>query len=119
MGELGKIAIPEPDIFIWGNFRDDTPHIYNDTLLDKEAVYTIINNLTDLLQEVFPDHMIYSALGNHDWSPKSALPGGPDPFYARIAARWSDWLNEEQANQTFNQGAVITSFKSLHVYVWQ
>ena len=86
------------------DFSDDTPHIYNDTLLDKEAVYTIISNLTDLLQEVFPGKMVYSALGNHDWSPKHYLPPKLDPFYESIAAKWRDWLNESKAIETFNQG---------------
>ncbi len=89
------------------HFRDDTPHIYNDTLLDQEAVFTIISNLTDLLQTVFHDKPFYAALGNHDWSPKSFLPPRPDPFYKKISERWSDWLTDPQANATFNQGITV------------
>ena len=85
-------------------FRDDTPHIYNDTYLNQEKVLEIISDITDLLQEVFPSTKVYSALGNHDWSPKSQLPPRPDPFYARIADKWSNWITETQADDTFKKG---------------
>ncbi len=84
--------------------RDDTPHIYDDDLLNQDRVFAIISNETDLLQEVFPDKLVYSALGNHDWSPKSQLPPKPDELYAKIADKWKDWLTESQANDTFNMG---------------
>ena len=90
-------------------FRDDTPHIYNNTYLNQEKVLEIISDITDLLQGVFPNTTVYSALGNHDWSPKSQLPPRPDPFYDRIAEKWSNWITETQAGDTFKKGNKLQS----------
>ena len=83
---------------------DDTPHIWNDTVLHKEAVRRIIFNMTDKLLEAWPDKMIYSALGNHDWHPKNKLPPTQDPFYDDIADKWAPWLPTTDADATFRNG---------------
>lgn len=85
-------------------FRDDTPHIYNETYLDQDRVFDIISDITDLLQEVFPDTIVYSALGNHDWSPKSQLPPHSHPLYDRIAEKWQNWITQTGASDTFKKG---------------
>ena len=91
-------------------FSDDTPHIYNDTFLNKKVVYSIIDNLTAILETNFPNSTVFSALGNHDWSPKSQLPGAPDEFYDTIAGRWQEWLKSASANATFRRGIALLLF---------
>ena len=54
--------------------------------------------------EYFPDKTVYSALGNHDWSPKSHLPPWYDVRYEQIADHWQDWLGTAEARQTFTKG---------------
>lgn len=92
---------------------DDSPHIYNDTLLNQDVVFTIISNLTEALTTVWPDRLVYSALGNHDWSPKHQLPPNADPLYDRIADLWQPWFDgDATADQTFRQG--LNCFPVMH-----
>ena len=84
-------------------FRDDTPHIYNDTILHEEAVLAIISNLTNALNMAFPNKVVYAALGNHDWSPKSQLAPHGHQIYDAVAAMWSDWLTPDNV-ATFKEG---------------
>ncbi|KAK7887270.1 hypothetical protein WMY93_026891 [Mugilogobius chulae] len=95
-----KAILPEPDFIIWTG--DDTPHVPNDQL-GEEAVLGIINNLTYIINKVFPNTKVYSALGNHDFHPKSQLPGAPHNIYNMTAELWKDWLHLE-SQETFRQG---------------
>lgn len=90
---------------IFDCFRDDTPHIYNDTFLNTKVVRDIIFNLTDVIEEFFPNITCYSALGNHDWSPKSQLPPQNAPLYSDLAQRWESWLQTNEALNSFRQGS--------------
>lgn len=49
------------------------------------------------------DTKVYSALGNHDYHPKSQLPGEPNYIYEQIATLWQDWLNLD-SQRTFKKG---------------
>ncbi|CAD5116213.1 DgyrCDS5129 [Dimorphilus gyrociliatus] len=84
-------------------FSDDTPHIYNDTFLNIEVVKEIIFNLTDVIERYFPDVQCYSALGNHDWSPKSQLPPYSAPLYTELGQRWNMWLKTQDSVDTFKE----------------
>ena len=46
---------------------------------------------------------VYSALGNHDYHPKSQLPAVQNNIYERTAGMWQDWL-EPESQKTFRNG---------------
>ncbi|NWU64651.1 ASM3B phosphodiesterase, partial [Pterocles burchelli] len=72
---------------------DDTPHIPNEKL-GEEKVLQIIGNLTSLIREAFPDTKVYAAMGNHDFHPKSQLPGKAHRMYNETAELWRPWLDD-------------------------
>ncbi|XP_042636210.1 acid sphingomyelinase-like phosphodiesterase 3b [Orycteropus afer afer] len=96
-----KKILPDPDFILWTG--DDTPHVPNEKL-GEAAVLEIVERLTNLIREVFPDTKVYAALGNHDFHPKSQLPAGSNRIYDRIAELWSPWLSNESI-ALFKEGA--------------
>lgn len=46
---------------------------------------------------------MYSALGNHDYHPKSQLPAETNYIYDQTANMWQGWLNSD-SQQTFKKG---------------
>ncbi|NXJ92853.1 ASM3B phosphodiesterase, partial [Corythaixoides concolor] len=72
---------------------DDTPHV-PDEKLGEEKVLHIIENLTSLIKETFPDTKVYAAMGNHDFHPKNQFPGKEHRIYNRTAELWRPWLND-------------------------
>ncbi|KFV08268.1 Acid sphingomyelinase-like phosphodiesterase 3b, partial [Tauraco erythrolophus] len=72
---------------------DDTPHVPNEKL-GEEKVLHIIENLTSLIKETFPDTKVYAAMGNHDFHPKNQFPGKEHRIYNRTAELWRPWLND-------------------------
>ncbi|XP_049440296.1 acid sphingomyelinase-like phosphodiesterase 3b [Epinephelus fuscoguttatus] len=99
-----KDILPDPDFIVWTG--DDTPHVPNEDL-GEEAVLHIISNLTHIINQVFPETKVYSALGNHDYHPKSQFPAAPNYIYNRTAEMWQDWL-EPQSRETFIKGGYYT-----------
>ncbi|XP_059195752.1 acid sphingomyelinase-like phosphodiesterase 3b [Centropristis striata] len=99
-----KEILPDPDFIVWTG--DDTPHVPNEDL-GEEKVVNIISNLTHIINQVFPNTKVYSALGNHDYHPKSQLPAGPNYIYERTAEMWQDWLDPE-SQKTFKKGGFYT-----------
>lgn len=92
---------PEPDFILWTG--DDTPHVPNERL-GESAVLKIVEHLTELIREVFPDTKVYAALGNHDFHPKSQLPAGRNTIYDQVAELWRPWLSNESV-ALFKEGA--------------
>ncbi|XP_058409384.1 acid sphingomyelinase-like phosphodiesterase 3b isoform X1 [Diceros bicornis minor] len=92
---------PKPDFILWTG--DDTPHVPNENL-GEAAVLEIVERLTKLIREVFPDTQVYAALGNHDFHPKSQLPAGSNNIYNQIAELWRPWLSN-QSIALFREGA--------------
>uniref|UniRef100_A0A665SWS5 Acid sphingomyelinase-like phosphodiesterase n=1 Tax=Echeneis naucrates TaxID=173247 RepID=A0A665SWS5_ECHNA len=101
-----KEILPDPDFIVWTGYKDDTPHIPNEDL-GENAVLSIVGNLTHIIQQVFPGTKVYSALGNHDYHPKSQLPAGPNYIYNQTAMLWQDWL-EPESQRTFREGGYYT-----------
>lgn len=99
-----KDIMPDPDFIVWTG--DDTPHVPNEDLGEK-SVLQIIGNLTAIIKLVFPSTKVYSALGNHDYHPKSQLPGGPNNIYEQTSQMWQDWL-EPESQTTFRKGGYYT-----------
>ncbi|KAG5858041.1 hypothetical protein ANANG_G00025890 [Anguilla anguilla] len=99
-----KDILPDPDFIVWTG--DDTPHVPNEQLSEEE-VLSIIGNLTHIIKLVFPGTKVYSALGNHDYHPKSQLPPEQNNIYARTAQLWQDWL-EPESRLTFRTGGYYT-----------
>uniref|UniRef100_A0A8C3BVF8 Acid sphingomyelinase-like phosphodiesterase n=1 Tax=Cairina moschata TaxID=8855 RepID=A0A8C3BVF8_CAIMO len=83
--------LPRPDFVLWTG--DDTPHVPNESL-GEEKVLHIIENLTSLIKQVFPDTKVYAAMGNHDFHPKNQFPGKGHRIYNQTAEMWRPWLNE-------------------------
>lgn len=63
-------------------------------LLINNVFYTLLSCL---------DTKVYSALGNHDYHPKSQLPAAPSSMYDRIAEMWQGWL-DPKSKETFKKG---------------
>ncbi|CAM9787853.1 unnamed protein product [Bubo scandiacus] len=83
--------LQRPDFVLWTG--DDTPHVPNEKL-GEEKVLHIIENLTSLIKEAFPDTKVYAAMGNHDFHPKNQFPGKEHRIYNRTAELWRPWLND-------------------------
>ncbi|KAG9276455.1 acid sphingomyelinase-like phosphodiesterase 3b [Astyanax mexicanus] len=96
--------LPDPDFIIWTG--DDTPHVPNEDL-GEEAVLRIIGNLTQIIKELFPSTKVYSALGNHDYHPKSQLPPEQNSIYEQIQKQWESWL-DPASRDTFKKGGYYT-----------
>nr|XP_020034339.1 acid sphingomyelinase-like phosphodiesterase 3b isoform X2 [Castor canadensis] len=92
---------PQPDFILWTG--DDTPHVA-DERLGEAAVLEIVERLTNLIREVFPDTKVYAALGNHDFHPKNQLPAGSNNIYRQVAELWRPWLSNESIT-LFREGA--------------
>ncbi|KAF6345681.1 sphingomyelin phosphodiesterase acid like 3B [Rhinolophus ferrumequinum] len=92
---------PEPDFILWTG--DDTPHVPNERL-GEAAVLAIVERLTKLIREVFPDTKVYAALGNHDFHPKNQFPAGSNNIYNQVAELWRPWLSNESIS-LFKEGA--------------
>ncbi|XP_057355875.1 acid sphingomyelinase-like phosphodiesterase 3b isoform X2 [Manis pentadactyla] len=92
---------PEPDFILWTG--DDTPHVA-DERLGEEAVLAIVERLTKLIREVFPETKVYAAMGNHDFHPKNQFPAGSNNIYNQVAELWRPWLNDESM-ALFKEGA--------------
>ncbi|KAF7647303.1 hypothetical protein LDENG_00174420 [Lucifuga dentata] len=95
-----KDILPHPDFIVWTG--DDTPHVPNEDL-GEEMVLHIISNLTHIINQVFPNTKVYSAMGNHDYHPKNQLPAAQNYIYDQIARMWQDWLSPESQG-TFKKG---------------
>ncbi|XP_028340418.1 acid sphingomyelinase-like phosphodiesterase 3b isoform X1 [Physeter macrocephalus] len=92
---------PEPDFILWTG--DDTPHVPNENL-GEVAVLQIVERLTELIREAFPDTKVYAALGNHDFHPKNQFPAGSNNIYNQVAELWRPWLSNESI-ALFKEGA--------------
>lgn len=71
-------------------------------------MFFTIKNVTDLLLDVFPDSIIYPALGNHDWHPKNQQPVGRHWLLSEITNLWRPWL-DETALSVFEDGEYLDS----------
>lgn len=60
---------------------------------------------------------MYSALGNHDYHPKSQLPGASNNIYNKIAEMWKGWLDPE-SQRTFKQGGHFLNIKKFNTYLF-
>ncbi|KAG8451190.1 hypothetical protein GDO86_003444 [Hymenochirus boettgeri] len=96
-----RSILPQPDFILWTG--DDTPHVPNEQL-SEEAVLKMVKWLTNLIQQIFPTTKVYSALGNHDFHPKSQLPPENNSMYYQISKFWSPWLKNESM-LSFQKGA--------------
>ncbi|XP_063055153.1 acid sphingomyelinase-like phosphodiesterase 3b [Engraulis encrasicolus] len=99
-----KSILPDPDFILWTG--DDTPHV-PDADLGEEKVVSIMANLTDLINIVFPNTKVYPAIGNHDYHPKSQLPAGENYIYNQTAEMWKQWL-EPDSYTLFRTGGYYT-----------
>ncbi|NXD84945.1 ASM3B phosphodiesterase, partial [Halcyon senegalensis] len=96
-----RSLLPRPDFVLWTG--DDTPHVPNEKL-GEEKVLHIIENLTSLIKETFPDTKVYAAMGNHDFHPKNQFPGKEHRIYNQTAELWRPWLTDASA-ALFRAGA--------------
>ncbi|KAL0984732.1 hypothetical protein UPYG_G00145990 [Umbra pygmaea] len=96
--------LPDPDFIFWTG--DYTPHVPNEDL-GEEAVISIIANLTQIIKDVFPSTKVYTALGNHDYHPKSQLPATQNNIYNNITQLWQGWL-ESDSQTSFQTGGYYT-----------
>ncbi|CAK8693120.1 acid sphingomyelinase-like phosphodiesterase 3b [Clavelina lepadiformis] len=102
-----------PDFILWTG--DDTLHTNDqDKYLSPQLVVEAIKNITDLLNEVFPDTAILSSLGNHDYHPKSQLPIGPSWLLNETADLWAPWFTDQSALDTFRENGFYRMSVTAH-----
>nr|XP_025958290.1 acid sphingomyelinase-like phosphodiesterase 3b isoform X1 [Dromaius novaehollandiae] len=86
-----RSLLPRPDFILWTG--DDTPHVPNEQLGENQVLH-IIENLTSLIKQIFPETKVYAVMGNHDFHPKNQLPGKEHRIYNQTAELWRSWLND-------------------------
>uniref|UniRef100_A0AAY4CUQ5 Acid sphingomyelinase-like phosphodiesterase n=2 Tax=Denticeps clupeoides TaxID=299321 RepID=A0AAY4CUQ5_9TELE len=99
-----KNILEHPDFIVWTG--DDTPHVPNEDL-GEEKVLFIIEGLTQIIKQLFPKTKVYSALGNHDYHPKSQLPAEQNNIYNKVGDLWKDWM-EPSSQDNFQKGGYYT-----------
>lgn len=62
------------------------------------------------------DTKVYSALGNHDYHPKSQFPASPNYIYDQVAEMWKGWLDPE-SQRTFKKGGWMWYFEIHFFYI--
>ena len=78
-------------------YRDNSHHAQgtSDSVLSKEYIaYEVLPNITTAIKGAFPDTTVIPVLGNHDYFPKSRLPGnaGDDIIYNAMYSLWGEWI---------------------------
>eukprot|EP00058_Branchiostoma_floridae_P018145 XP_002603634.1 hypothetical protein BRAFLDRAFT_101365 [Branchiostoma floridae] len=97
-----KAIDPNPDFILRGG--DDVPHVDRASLnYTARTVVTLLSNITQLLEEVFPGVPVYSSLGNHDYWIKNQLPDTPNDVYNDVATLWLSGAGQD-AMDTFRRG---------------
>lgn len=86
-------------------FSDSPPHLKNYTITE-EAILKLLNNMTQLIEDEFPDIPIYPLFGNHDMFGVNQLPPRECNIYANLSIEWAQWLDPDG-----NQSHVIKTFK--------
>ncbi|KAK7069072.1 hypothetical protein SK128_011184, partial [Halocaridina rubra] len=80
---------PNPDFIMWTG--DDTAHV-DDKYFSTDTVFSIIADITEVLNNSFPNTMFMPVMGNHDYYKKSQLPPGESELQSRVADLWEQWL---------------------------
>ena len=90
-------------VFLSG-FSDSVLHAPNDQL-NGPKVYTLVKNVTDLLQSTFPKMRVFPVLGNHDVWPADEVPVTANDYFNQILSYsgWKSFLSDAAAS-TFKQG---------------
>lgn len=86
--------------------RDSILHTTEDNL-SFEYNDEVVVNITNLLNETFPDVPTFPSLGNYDNIPYSQYPPNGIRIYNSTYEQWSYWIGEEAKNQ-FLQGTAST-----------
>ncbi|XP_077979507.1 acid sphingomyelinase-like phosphodiesterase 3b [Glandiceps talaboti] len=83
---------PDVDFIIWTG--DDAAHV-PDSMIGEDLMTEIIQNLTQVLKDEFPNTKVYPAIANHDYHPGNQLPPYNTPQYDAIGEAWSSWLMDD------------------------
>ncbi|XP_037077611.1 acid sphingomyelinase-like phosphodiesterase 3b [Pollicipes pollicipes] len=85
---------PQPTFIIWTG--DNAPHW--DSGPDFKYIFSVVDNITRLMEESFPGVPIIPCLGNHDSFPPNQFPGGDKAFYTRYLSEggWSRLLSTDE-----------------------
>lgn len=88
------------DFIIWTG--DNAPHVPVDEL-STDVVIQLIQNMTETIQQHFPNLTVYPTVGNHDYWPQDQLPTSTNAIYRAAAKLWRPWLQAD-ALMTLSQG---------------
>ncbi|KAF7708702.1 hypothetical protein HF521_017759 [Silurus meridionalis] len=80
-----------------------------------DSPWDLISSSVHAMKNILPEpdfilwtgNKVYSALGNHDYHPKSQLPPTENNMYEQIQKLWEDWLDPASRN-TFKKGGYYT-----------
>ncbi|XP_045191532.2 acid sphingomyelinase-like phosphodiesterase 3b [Mercenaria mercenaria] len=93
------------DFMLWTG--DTVPHVANpflSTALNEE----LVRNVTELMQNEFPDIPIYATFGNHDYYPSNLYPPHGNEIYNETYELWKKWINDTSQDQYFLKGGYYT-----------
>jgi len=111
--------------YVFAFYSDSISHTtFHDESIKDDTVFSVLQNITSLLETQFPFSNIYPVLGNMDWYPKSRMT--PSAGYAEFHNRlklygqlWSKWMPPESLG-TFEKGTFFcTQSVCMYFYLWK
>lgn len=85
------------------SYSDTVPHVDNAHLsiaLNEE----LVRNVTELMQNEFPNTSIYATFGNHDYYPNNMYPPHGNEIYNDTYKLWKMWINDSSQDSNFLKG---------------
>ncbi|XP_064602872.1 acid sphingomyelinase-like phosphodiesterase 3b [Liolophura sinensis] len=99
---------PDVDFIIWTG--DNVLHAkHEEDQLGTSINLDILDNITNLLADVFPNTVTYPCYGNHDYFPNAQFPVTENAIYQHMAESWSVWLNSSSIKDTLSTGGYYTA----------
>jgi hypothetical protein len=103
---------------VFAFYSDSISHTtFHDESIKDDTVFSVLQNITSLLEMQFPFSNIYPVLGNMDWYPKTRMTSsaGYAEFHNRLKLYgdlWSKWMPPESRG-TFEKGTYFTRYSLL------
>ncbi|WAQ98424.1 ASM3B-like protein [Mya arenaria] len=74
----------------------------------KDLNYELVENITSLMQQEFPNTKVYATFGNHDHYPTNLFPPNNDDIYNATYLIWKAWINDDSQMDNFHKGGYYT-----------
>ncbi|XP_005095075.2 acid sphingomyelinase-like phosphodiesterase 3b [Aplysia californica] len=98
--EMARVKA-DVDFLIWTG--DSVAHI-KDANLTLETNLEVMQNVTTVLNDSFPNTSIYASLGNHDFYPNNQASAEMEEMYNRVSDMWGSWIEGTAQRELFKKG---------------